>query len=175
LRLDDAKAEVLERISKIVGAKISENDLTFFQRQALTSIAQTLRQLIIIKQMLMIEQTKQSSLTFRISKSLRKNEGSNEISNYLKQIDELQELLNKKIEELASNIIEEKQKSMIIGEEQIFVKKSAVINVIQPLKCTTCGARLKIVSSNLAECEYCGMRYTMTNYLSMLRASIQGT
>ncbi|MGB9853969.1 MAG: hypothetical protein ACPLRY_04080 [Candidatus Bathyarchaeales archaeon] len=172
MRLDDAKAEVLERISKILGAKISENDLTFPQKRVLTSIAQTLRQLIIIKQMVMIEKTKQSSLTFRIVKSLRKNEESEEISNYLKQIDELKELLNTKIEELAKNIIEEKQKPRIIGEDLV-IEKSAAINVIQPLKCTNCGARLKIVSSNLAECEYCGMKYTMANYLGMLRTSIQ--
>ncbi len=32
MRLDDAKVEVLERISKMVGARISENDLTFFSK-----------------------------------------------------------------------------------------------------------------------------------------------
>ncbi len=107
-------------------------------------------------------------------KSLRKNKENDEISNYLRQIDELQKLLNNKIEELANNIIEEQQKSVTMGEEQI-VKKSAVIKVIQPLQCTNCGAGLKIVSSNLAECEYCGMKYTMANYLNMLRTTIQKT
>jgi DNA-directed RNA polymerase subunit RPC12/RpoP len=172
LRTDAAKDEVLERISKIVGVKVSEDDLTFFQKQALTSIAQTLRQLLIIKQMLMAEQTKQSSFAFRIVKSLRKNKETDEISNYLEQIDELQKLLNTKIEELANNIVEEKRRLIVIDDEPL-VKEDA--NLIQPLKCTNCGAGLKVVSSNLAECEYCGMKYTMANYLSMLKTSIQKT
>lgn len=174
MRLDAAKDEVLERISKIVGVKVSEDDLTFFQKQALTSIAQTLGQLLIIKQMLMVEQTKQSSFTFRIVKSLRKNKENEDISSYLEQIDELQNLLNTKIEELANNIVEEKRKLIVIDDEPL-VKEGADANVIQPLKCTNCGAGLKVVSSNLAECEHCGMKYTMANYLSMLKTSIQKT
>lgn len=175
MRLEDAKAQVLDQISKILGVKISENDLTFFQKQALTSIAQTLRQLIIIKQMFMIEKTKQSTLIFRMVKSLRKNEGSDKLSNYLEQIDELQKLLNNKIEELANNIIEEQQqKSMSTGEKQP-ITKSSVVKVIKPLQCTNCGAKLKIVSAELVECEYCGMKYTMANYISLLRESILKT
>ncbi|MEM3602768.1 MAG: hypothetical protein QXN87_08875 [Candidatus Bathyarchaeia archaeon] len=91
--------------------------------------------------------------------------------NYLTQIDELQKLLNDKIEELANNIVEEQRKSAVMGEERV-VEKS-VVKVVQPLQCTNCGAGLKIFSSDLAEREYCGMKYTMANCLEMLRTSIK--
>ena len=170
MRLETAKNEVLERISKIIGVKISEDDLTFFQKQVLTSIAETLRQLIIIKQIIMIEQTKQNKLVFRIAKKLKGKEGNDEILNYLREIDNLQKILNTKIKELANNIIGEK--STMMSESKI-IKNRVAINVIQPLQCTNCGARLKVVSFNFAECEYCGMKYTMGNYLQMLKTSIE--
>lgn len=173
MRLEDAKAEVLERISRKLNVKVSENDLTFNQKQALTSIAQIMRQLIIAKQILMIEKTKQSYLTYRIIKSIRKGEEDIEISNYIKQIDEMQEILDEKIEELANSILEEQlRKSMITGSEKPNVAPS-VVKVLQPLQCTNCGGSLKIVSPNLAECEYCGMKYSMSRYLSMLRELIE--
>lgn len=172
MEIDAAKAEVLERINKIVGAKVSEDDLTFSQKQALASIAQALRQLIIVKQMLMVGQTKQSSFIFRITKGLRKNEENDEVSNYLRQIDEMQKFLDAKIEELANKVVEEKHKLIVIVEEPP-IKEKTDVNIVQPLKCTNCGAGLKVVSSNLAECEYCRMKYTMANYLSMLKTSIQ--
>lgn len=172
MRIEDAKTEVIERISKIIGVRITENDLTFFQKQVVTSIAQTLRQIIILRQMLMIEKTKQSKIIFRIAKSLKRDE-EDEVSKYIRQIDELQNLLNMKINEVANNILEQKKLS-IMGEVEK-VQQNMTIKVIQPLKCTNCGGRLRIVSYQLAECEYCGMKYTMSDYLRMLQSSIQNS
>lgn len=173
MRLDDAKAEVLERVSKIVGARVSERDLTLPQRQALTSIAETLRQLIVLKQMLMIEETKRRSLTYRVSRALfgSSREEEEEVKNHIRQIDELQKLLNKRIEELAKSIIESAEAGQAIGV--VGATAHTPVKVIQPLRCTHCGARLKVISSSEAKCEYCGMSYTMATYLQMLRTSIE--
>lgn len=170
--MDDAKKDVLERINNILGVKISENDLTLFEKQALTSIAQTLRQLIIIKQMLMIEQTKDSKLVYRIIKNLKKDNESKEISTYLKEIAELQNLLNNKISDFANNLIEAKSKINFINEKPS-INKSTEISFIQPLRCTNCGGKLKLLSSTLAICEYCQMNYTLMTYLNMLRQTIE--
>lgn len=176
MRLDDAKAEILERISKIIGTKISENDLTFHQKQSLTSIAQIFRQLIVAKRMLMIEQRSRSSFSYSIFKRISKKGEEDEllkISNYIRQIDEIETLLNNKINELANDIIETQQQKLMIERGMQPIRESSVI--IQPLQCTNCGGQLRVISYNMAECEYCGMKYTMGSFLSMMRASFEKT
>jgi hypothetical protein len=170
--LEDARAEVLNRISLACGFEVKEEDLSPGLRKSITSISMTLRQLIVIKQLLLVEQTNYNRFSSRLLRSVtgKKDE---ELANYIMQVDILQRDLNGKIDLTAKLVCEEIEAGWASPNSP---QKTNTSNIfIEPLKCLSCGAPLNIPSfpSRIAKCEHCGTEYAFSEYLERLGASIK--
>jgi hypothetical protein len=174
MRLEDAKAEVLTRIGIILGYKVTEGDLSPQARQSVTSIASAFRQLVNVKQLLLLEQKSHSTMASRVARAVTgSKEDEREVADYVAQIGQLQKDLSGRIETAAERISEEMEATWASPGSP--AQPAAGHTVIEPLKCANCGADLDFPAGRRAKCAYCGAKYALGEYLDRLGASIRGT
>jgi len=86
-----------------------------------------------------------------------------DIQQYLQLLSELHKTLDQRINMLADQIYQELQKEWGETHQQ----ENMSLNIEQ-LKCQNCGAPLKVPSSLITKCEYCGAVYQLSEYLDMM-------
>lgn len=173
MRLEDAKKEVLDRICKANGYTISENDLSPRARKSISSLAVVMRQLIMTKQLLMVEETSYNSLGSRLTRTVTRNKDKS-LKEHIAQIDVLQKDLNSKIQIAAENISQEmeaKWATASLGAQSTLPAVSHL--VLEPLKCKNCGATLESPSSRIVKCSYCGAEFAIAEYLEQVGSLIK--
>jgi hypothetical protein len=174
LKLEDARAEVVSRINLICGFKIDEGLLTPQMRQSITSIATAFRQLVVIKDLLMVEKASYGSLGSRMARGFGGDKmEAKEIADYVSQIGKLQKDLDSRMEDAATR-----------ASQEMAARWGAPVSpgaapvaehvMIEELTCKKCGASLKIPTGRIAKCDYCGTEYALSEYLDRLGASIKG-
>jgi hypothetical protein len=172
--LEDARAEVVARISELCGFKIDEGNLTPQARQSITSIAEAFRQLAGIKQLLTVERTSHGKLSSRLARAFGGGRGdAKEIADYISQIDKLQKDLNSRMEDAATRASQEMEARWSSPNSPGAAPLAEHV-VIEALTCKKCGADLKMPTGRIAKCDYCGTEYALSEYLDRLGASIRG-
>jgi hypothetical protein len=172
--LEDARAEVVSRINLVCGFKIDEGLLTPQMRQSITSIATAFRQLVVIKDLLMVERTSYGSLGSRMARAFGGDKmEAKEIADYVAQIEKAQKDLDARIKDAATRASQEMEARwrapMSPGAAPV-----AEHVVIEELTCKKCGANLKVPTGRIGKCDYCGTEYALSEYLDRLGDSIRG-
>jgi hypothetical protein len=111
-------------------------------------------------------------LSSRLFRKVTKREDE-ELANYIKQVNTLQQDLNSKIDLTSKLVSEEIEAGWISPNSPQKANTSEIF--IEPLKCVSCGAPLNIPSfpSRIAKCDHCGTEYALSEYLDRLGASIK--
>jgi hypothetical protein len=175
LRLEDARKEILDRIGKVNGVAINEDELSPAARQSITSLAVVMRQLVMTKQLLLMEEESYNTFGSRMKRAVtQKNDGS--LMQHITQINVLQKDLDSKIQEAAGKILQEMQARWTaanLGGPSAMPMVSHL--VLEPLKCKNCGATLESPSSRTVKCSYCGAEYAIAEYLDQVGSVIKSS
>src|SRR5579875_1549681 len=160
--LSDAKNEIIQQISSRCGFEVAEQKLSPSLRDSITSAAEIMKQLSVIRNLLLVEKKDSERLVSRMKRKISGREDK-DIQQYLQQLSELHKTLDQRIDMLADQIYQELQREW--GETK--QEERAGLSIEQ-LKCQNCGAPLKVPSSLITKCEYCGAVYQLSEYLDMM-------
>lgn len=164
--LRDAKNEIIQKISSRCGFEVDEQRLSPNLRESITSAAEIMKQLSVIRNLLLVEKKDSERLVSRMKRKISGREDVN-IQLYLQQLSELHKTLDQRIDMLADQVYQELQRGW--GETR--QEERASLNIEQ-LKCQNCGSPLKVPSSLVTKCEYCGAVYQLSEYLDMMGKNI---
>lgn len=164
MMLSDARNEVVRKISEKCGFAIDEQKLSPHLRESITSAAEIMKQLSVIRNLLLVEKHDSERFMNRLKSKITGKEDQ-EIAQYLDQLSGLHKSLDQRIELLAEEVYEELQTGWSNAGEE---KKP----IIEQLKCQSCGAPLKVPSSFIAKCEYCGTEYKLSDYLDLMHKNL---
>ncbi len=169
-----AKAEVINRINSICGFTISEEKLPPSIRMAITSLANTLKELELTRQVIIIEEKeymKKGRTLFRNKKDLEELEKN--LITYKEKLNILINKFNERLKELSQEIINDLTKKDYGNklDEKNYAMESKLI--IEPIHCKKCGAQLKLSTTGITKCEYCGTIYKISEYLDLLSDIIE--
>lgn len=168
MMLKDAKNEVLSRISSVCGFEVKESDLSPALRESVNSVAETIKQLSVLRNLLLVEKKDSERLASRI-KAKMTGRKDDRVKEYLKQMSDLHNALDEQIKTIAKQAFDEIQRRWDFSSEQHGQSERIVI---EQLKCKNCGAPLKPPTSYVEKCEYCGTVYELSEYLDRLEDNI---
>jgi flagellar biosynthesis chaperone FliJ len=168
--LQDAKAEIMRQIKSICGYDVKEEELSPALRESILSIAQTYKQLTVIRELLLVERKDAQRPTARLKRVIT-GEQDRELTVYLDQLNKLHKLLEEQVSEVTKQVVKELGSKFTPGG---IIGTTASHVVIKQLKCSNCGAELKMSPGYVMKCEYCGTTYELSDYLDRLGNLIQG-
>ncbi|MEM0117575.1 MAG: hypothetical protein QXV32_03940 [Conexivisphaerales archaeon] len=160
--LKDAKNEVIQKISSRCGFEIDEQKLSPNLRESINSAAEMMKQLSVIRNLLLVEKHDSERLVNRLRRRITGQQDKH-LAQYMQQLSELHKTLDQRIVLLADEVYKELQKEW--GEPK---QQEGKRLLIEQLKCENCGAPLKVPSSLIAKCDYCGAVYELSDYLDMM-------
>lgn len=170
MMLQDAKAEIMRKISSVCGYEVKEEDLSPTVRESIVSMAQTYKQLTVIRELLLVERKDAMRPSARLKRAIT-GEQDKQLSTYLDQLNELHKMLENQIQNVTKEVVEELKSRFSPGTSPATTGSHFVI---QQLKCSNCGAELKLSSDHTMKCEYCGASYALSDYLDRMGDMIQG-
>ena len=171
MKLEDSKKEVLERVGKSLGFQVSEEVLSPMAKRSVTSIAEIFRQLVVMKQLLMVEQSSHDRLGARLARKVTRTRDE-ELQGHIHEVESLQSNLDEKIGQ-AAKLIGEELSAEWSSPGEGGTRPPIKHTVVEQLKCRTCGANLKPPVEGISRCDYCGTEYAISDYLQLLGASLQ--
>jgi hypothetical protein len=170
--LRDAKAEVIAKIESICGYQVREEELSPELRESIQSMAQTFKQLAVIRDLLIVERKDSERLGSRLRRKIT-GETDRKIGDYMEQLNRLHQTLDQQIKVVATQV--EQYIGRGRGLEAVEGAGMAPTKIIiEQLKCKNCGAPLKLPSAFVAKCDYCGANYELSEYLDRLGENIEG-
>ena len=171
------------RISEACGFAINEQDLTPRTRQSINGLANVLRQVVMIKQLVLFRQKSTDTLGSRISRTVARKKEDVELGKNLARIESLQNALNERMVEVSRQVLNELEARQTLIELQNKAVQGQVPGAtrvapthfeVEAMKCSNCGASLGIPNGGIVKCDFCGTVYTLNEYLDRLGESIRG-
>jgi hypothetical protein len=107
--LRDAKNEIIQKISSRCGFEVDEQRLSPNLRESITSAAEIMKQLSVIRNLLLVEKKDSERLVSRMKRKISGREDVN-IQLYLQQLSELHKTLDQRIDMLADQVYQELQR-----------------------------------------------------------------
>ena len=158
------------RLGEKCGFDIPEYKLSSSTRQSIGSLAATFRQLLALKELVQFERENDERLTRSIGRQIRNAKNANHDQN-LASIETMRKDLDAKVILLASHIMLELEGATAAagGSPE---RPEDVRFLLKPLKCPSCGASLEMPTSNMTRCKFCGMSYSVEEYLAHLGSAM---
>lgn len=162
-----SKQEILRKLEANVGYPLDEGQLSAGTRQAIANLAVVQRHLFVISEILNGERSRiEHSAFLTFSSRVRKDQ---EVETHADEINRLQEEINDKMSEIATQILQEaqaRQSGLPPPERQ------GGLDAVQ-LKCPTCGADLPMPTGRFVKCEYCNSTLSIQDVSPQIRSLIQ--
>ena len=167
--MENAKKDILERLSERVGFELVESSLSAPLRTSINTLAHVERSLYAIRQIYYAELDNSQNFLSRFA-SKRTRLG---IEKDREEVERLKTAVADKIEDLSKRILSEhaiKENAAVPNSNSILTNSAQLVT----LKCPNCGARLPMPATEFVKCDYCGSTLTMQNLQTQLSSILQG-